>query len=594
MTRVTRAAMRSQASSDNSGVDATMSLSINTPTSRRMPLGEISGNQEEFPAAVEDSEAKVKANKGPGKGKKGKASKKSKKKNEAGAIQGSGDVLPDDNESEISSAVEDACQDLRKEQAQGLIVMHDQSPFSPPSPAVIMTTEELSQEPSQQSENPSVVVQSAQIDSVHNKTDQGPIALIEKGPTHPEEPKQVPNPTHVLPESGVEQDDRKSTSNGDRALSKAAMRPEDSIEAMDDLEDEIEKVGDLLPATKPSNQSPKKSGTIGKPTTVGKPRPVRNVSNAVKLAKSTGPRETSSKVKPKAAALLAKGAAVHPSVFAQSDSTKLDSQNRQVSDSSSASEKASNAAKKRVSSVHKAPFVPAKSTKPPTRSNFELPGEAFARKLREAREERMKRDEEEEPKKPAFKARPVRLSQAPIVKPTATSRARISMAKGEIQASSSIKDTTLKSKTTPRPSAVSAATAGKRLSTLSVNKRLAPTPANSSARVNRGPPVNSTKFKSVTTKPALQNVVRQSIGSSDAAQLRAKGKEVFNRGKMEQDERERMRKEKEEAAKKARAEAAERGRIASREWAEKQRARKMIKATGAETVTNGEATISPA
>ena len=54
-----------------------------------------------------------------------------------------------------------------------------------------------------------------------------------------------------------------------------------------------------------------------------------------------------------------------------------------------------------------------------------------------------------------------------------------------------------------------------------------------------------------------------------------KGREVFNRDRMEKEARERERKEKEEAAKRARAEAAERGRIASREWAERQR-KKMV------------------
>ena len=50
---------------------------------------------------------------------------------------------------------------------------------------------------------------------------------------------------------------------------------------------------------------------------------------------------------------------------------------------------------------------------------------------------------------------------------------------------------------------------------------------------------------------------------------------MFNRNRVGLDERERARKEKEEAARKARAEAAERGRIASREWAEKQRMKKV-------------------
>jgi hypothetical protein len=54
-------------------------------------------------------------------------------------------------------------------------------------------------------------------------------------------------------------------------------------------------------------------------------------------------------------------------------------------------------------------------------------------------------------------------------------------------------------------------------------------------------------------------------------QQKIKGREVFNRDKMEKEAKDRERREKEEAAKQARAQAAERGRIASREWAEKQR-----------------------
>lgn len=58
---------------------------------------------------------------------------------------------------------------------------------------------------------------------------------------------------------------------------------------------------------------------------------------------------------------------------------------------------------------------------------------------------------------------------------------------------------------------------------------------------------------------------------AELAQQKMRGKEVFNRVRVEQDERDRIKREKEEAAKKARAEAAERGRLASREWAERQR-----------------------
>jgi hypothetical protein len=51
---------------------------------------------------------------------------------------------------------------------------------------------------------------------------------------------------------------------------------------------------------------------------------------------------------------------------------------------------------------------------------------------------------------------------------------------------------------------------------------------------------------------------------------------VFSRGKLAEEDLLKQRREKEEAAKKARLEAAERGRLASREWAEKQKKRKTM------------------
>lgn len=72
-----------------------------------------------------------------------------------------------------------------------------------------------------------------------------------------------------------------------------------------------------------------------------------------------------------------------------------------------------------------------KSTKPPTRSSFELPGDAVARKLKERREERLKQqDEAGAHQQKDCRSRTVRLSSAPTVRPTATSRARISLAQG--------------------------------------------------------------------------------------------------------------------------------------------------------------------
>ncbi|KAI4116137.1 MAG: hypothetical protein LQ345_003397 [Seirophora villosa] len=567
MPRLTRAAKRAQPAPGDSAVAAAVALPATPPSTKRMPLGEISGNQEELPTPVENPEQILKANKGPGKGKKGKSSKKSKGLDEAGNTGKSTGVLPDEVESETSSAVDDACQDLLKDGHEGTsqVIIHD-SPESPPSPAVAAVTEQLASTTS--SEYPATTVSDDQVNTGQ---------ALEKTQAVPVSPEQMRDHPAVSDQMLSQSDDKVNaaelndtdkqhgdTTSPKRANSpgKAALRPEDSIEAIDQFEDEIEKVDGLIPVVKSSVQNPKVlRKNKGTGTTVKSQRSNQD-STAPKARRDGTSRRTGTNMKPDAVALS--DAIVQGSTSGKPQTIKADSKPRQVSDSSTASDKTPVTAKKRVSSVHKAPFVPAKSTKPPTRSNFELPGEAVARKLKEAREERAKREEEKE-KKPAFKARPVRLSHAPPVKATATSKARISMARGEIPAVAAGKENSPNSRVTSRPRTVPEA--GKRLSTLSMNKRPGVVLANPSARVSRGSP---------------PSMARQSVNSADAAQLKARGKEVFNRGQLEHDEREKMKKEKEEAAKKARADAAERGRIASRQWAEKQKARKMAEKKGKE------------
>ncbi|KAL8694620.1 MAG: hypothetical protein Q9224_003532, partial [Gallowayella concinna] len=114
----TRAALRSQASPDEADIAATVPLPATPPITRRSPLGEVTGNKQEMPAAVDNPEEILKANKGTGKGKKGKNTKKSKKDVENVNKDESREVLPDENESETSTAVEDACKDLFNEHPQ--------------------------------------------------------------------------------------------------------------------------------------------------------------------------------------------------------------------------------------------------------------------------------------------------------------------------------------------------------------------------------------------------------------------------------------------------------------------------------------------
>ena len=351
-----------------------------------------------------------------------------------------------------------------------------------------------------------------------------------------------------------------------RTPGKRISRIEDSVEAIDALEEEIEKVGGLIPASAngpPSHDKPKKqakpqSTTIASKSN-GRLKTVRSDAHqkAVEARRQSTfaklPESKPSSVASVKRARLSKGVAL-------SSHSAFEPTGLTVNTGSTASHAFP---KNRISSVHKAPFQPIKSTKPPTRPNFELPGEAVARKLKEQREERSKHEEDEAAKPRVFKARPVRQSHAPAVKLTATTRTRLSMAKGERLGSS---------KPAARPTSMTTASPNKRLSTLSVPKRSTPPFANGAARLTRGPSLNAS---TTIRAPSAVGANRPAPTAEESALQKLKGKEVFGRTRAEIVDREKAKKEKEEAARKARADAAERGRIASRAWAEKQKAKKL-------------------
>ena len=123
MPRVTRAALRSNALLEESTTAALTPLAL-IPVKERVALGEITDNRtREMPTLESIGEVKQtgkmdSGKSGCGKGKKGKVVKKGKKqvqKIEGGNVE----VLEDDNQSDASSAVEEACQDLMKECSGG-------------------------------------------------------------------------------------------------------------------------------------------------------------------------------------------------------------------------------------------------------------------------------------------------------------------------------------------------------------------------------------------------------------------------------------------------------------------------------------------
>lgn len=84
-----------------------------------------------------------------------------------------------------------------------------------------------------------------------------------------------------------------------------------------------------------------------------------------------------------------------------------------------------------VESLIKPAWKPKKSSKPPTRPAFELPGEAFSRRKKALFEERLRREEEEMQCKRAFKASGVRYKNSPAmpVKENVSSKTRASIGK---------------------------------------------------------------------------------------------------------------------------------------------------------------------
>ena len=358
---------------------------------------------------------------------------------------------------------------------------------------------------------------------------------------------------------------------------KRVSRIEDSVEALDALEDEIEKIGQAIPATSSDLSSP----TIGKKHARPTAKVADKKSNTSLKATNTLSSISKAERLPSDPKPAARKSSVRSSFSSSKPSTTRITQRKDVvaprSPPSTRNPAPGTSApqSKRVSSIYKPPFQTVKSTKAPTKSTFELPGEAITRKLKEQREERQKREQQEQDKQRKFKACPVRVSQAPQVRLTASTRARLSLAQNA-PADDSVPKAALRTGT--------ASTVGTsdRRSSLTVANRRAPAPVKKPASpsaniaVKRAPSLSASTMsrQPSNSAPSAKELVHQKL----------KGKEVFGRTKVALSERENDKRGKEEAAKKARADAAERGRIASREWAEKQKARKMaaLKAKGSE------------
>jgi len=408
--------------------------------------------------------------------------------------------------------------------------------------------------------------------------------------------------------------------------------PIEQVQAMDALQNELNEVIKKLPdldwpdsptkskappsmASKAAAAKSTAAKTTAAKTTTSKPKPaaaavskpavtrspsVRTATATNKLIKTTQPSAASRTMSTKSQLNAASKTTSTPTAQPQAK-PKARPSSVMITSSSTGYDLTSKAPRP-VSMSFPAPPPPARSSKPPTRPTFALPGETITARLKAAREERQRREEEELKKRRAFKARPVpgavregpKAGLAP--RENAASRARRSiMLEGGVDG---LKENRPAQQPAPlrRSATVSGApsNAPKRASLVvgrprdDRDRRVAPgvspgVTRSPSLSVARRVPSSASAASSAAAVPP--NGVK--VSTSDMAVQKQKAREIFNRDRVEKEARDRDRKDKEDAARKARAQAAERGRQASREWAEKQK-RKIEEAAAAKKVAVGE------
>ncbi|KAI1201912.1 hypothetical protein F5X97DRAFT_269736 [Nemania serpens] len=201
----------------------------------------------------------------------------------------------------------------------------------------------------------------------------------------------------------------------------------------------------------------------------------------------------------------------------------------------------------------------AKSAKLPTRPTFELPGEAISRRKREEHQAQLKAQEEEEKKRREFKARPLPSHAVPATMPreTITSRARQNkpaLTENSAQAHPPSKRLLTGSSPHLRPALSS-----------TINQSQ---PRGRTLRAEGGLILQASRATSAST--ASLSSQRSPLSIEDIQMQKLRGHEIYQRDNSLTGIRNREKYERESLAKIAREEAAERSRQKSREWAEKQ------------------------
>jgi hypothetical protein len=545
------------------------------------------------------------------------------------------EVLEDENQSDTSDAADAATEELRRDERPSetfQVPMDNERPRTPPSAAAKEAMSTLLRSSNKDLIAMQVIppntpkfdpaVHKAEVFPSQPDQEQKADSFVEDITTR--------SPTKLTPQIEEQKEDSFVEAIITRSPTKTIPRIEDSVAEMDALDDAIEKVAEILPVLEERDlESPTITREVVKPAAVPstkrktalttilatKPTPKAPKVHPPPIKAASGPtRPSTSRPSTVRAKPTARASVLPKQPRAVSADTSSSSLNRPgMSISASLAKAEPNTTQKirktstgRSLSTSKPGFVPAKSTKATTTSSFTLPGEAVAAKLKTQREERQKREEEAVTKEAGRKVVPrpttapkerPRLSSmaAPAIKPreTKTSQARQSLmvANSEKRTASgtsnkenvapskntgpkTTKDVVLKAKELAakrKTSGVSFRTDVKDAGTMDAGS----VRANSAIR-RTGPTISTgaTRKDSMVPSPSSESDTGAKKSTMNKADLVSqKGREVFGRDKMQKAEMDRARREKEDAAKKARADAAERGRIASREWAEKQKKR---------------------
>lgn len=438
---------------------------------------------------------------------------------------------------------------------------------------------------------------------------------------------------HLSPSSIRTYSDRSSPVRAaSRSPSRSSSRIEDSVEALDMLEEQLEEFDQAAHFHRAENRNSQQ----GRPSMQSPNEPrSRNVKAATpQPIRSTAPKTTSATARTKSSAELGRAPSIRKSAsmsFFGSDSTNAKREERQPNRTVHGSS-SNQTTRTRPTSFISPPKPPVKSSKPPTIPSFELPGEAVARRLKEKREARqqaqaaaeqaskasaqqastlrrtksargplipnfqlpgeaisqrkreereaqLRAQEEEERRRREFKARPIRsgAAAAPGSYPreTIASRARQQNKARPENAGQHHSPAHHANKSERYPNErppLSAAVNESQTRGRGVNARQPPpAPAGASSQTSRGTSHASSAGSSIGIGGGNSVSKRRSVLSAEELeQQRLRGEVIYRKDNSLSEERMREKRERETLARIAREEAAERSRLLSREWAARQ------------------------